>query len=184
MRPWLSHVLGHFLAAAEFVDERLVEPGLVDAERGVGEQAVAVEALDVVAFEGAAVAPDVDVVFLHGDHEHGAGDGAADGRGVEVVHAGGGDVEGAGLQRGDAFGDELRAAIDQARFFGAVLQGAARDLVVIGLIGLAEIGGVGIGDGALRAHPVDGGAGVESAGEGEADFFARGQVLQNISHVK
>ena len=115
-----EHVLGHFLAAAEFVDEGLVEPGLVDAQRGIGQQAVAVEALDVVALEGAAVAPDVDVVLLHGDHQHGAGDGAADRRGVEVVHAGGGDVEGAGLQGGDALGDQLLAAIDEARFFGAV----------------------------------------------------------------
>ena len=50
----------------------------------VREQAVAVEALDVVALEGAAVAPDVDVVFLHRGHQHGAGDGAAQRRGVEV----------------------------------------------------------------------------------------------------
>ncbi len=149
---------------------------------GIGQQAIAVEALDVVAFEGAAVAPDVDVVFLHGDDQHGAGDGAADGRGVEVVHAGGGDVEGAGLQRGDAFGDELLAAIDEARLFGAVQQRAAGDLVVIGLVGLAEIGRVGIRNRALGAHPVDGGAGIEAAGESEADFFARRQVLKNVSH--
>ena len=115
-----EHVLGHLFAPAEFIDERLVEPGLVDAQRRVGQQAVAVEALDVVAFESAAVAPDVDVVFLHGDHQHGAGHGAPDGRGVEVVHAGGRDVERAGLQRRDALGDQLFAAIDQARLFGAV----------------------------------------------------------------
>jgi hypothetical protein len=42
-----------------------VEPGLVDLEAGIDEQAVAVEALDVVALEGGAVAPDVDVVLLH-----------------------------------------------------------------------------------------------------------------------
>ena len=105
-------ILRHLLAAAELVDERLVEPGLVDAQRGIGEQAVAVEALDVVALEGAAVAPDVDVVFLHGDDEHRAGDGAADRRGVEVGHAGGRDVEGAGLQRGDAL--RRRAAARQS----------------------------------------------------------------------
>ena len=105
------------------------------------------------------------------------------GRGVEVVHAGGGDVEGAGLQRGDALGDELLAAVDQARLLGAVLQGAARDLVVIGLVGLAEVGRVGVGNGALGAHPMDGGAGIEAAGEGEADLFARRQVLKNVSHV-
>ena len=30
---------------------------------------------------------------------------------------------------------------------------------------------------------MDGGAGIESAGEGEADLFAGRQVLKNISHV-
>ena len=62
----LLHEGRHFGAAAELVDEGVVEPGLVDLQVGVDEQAVAVEALDVVALEGAAVAPDVDVVFLHG----------------------------------------------------------------------------------------------------------------------
>jgi hypothetical protein len=93
----------HFGAATQFVDELLVQPGLVDFERRVGQQAVAVKALDVVALEGGAVAPDVDVVFLHGAHQHGAGHGAAQRRGVEVGGAGGGDVESAGLQRGQAF---------------------------------------------------------------------------------
>ena len=62
----LGHEGGHLGAAAELVDEGGVEPGLVDLEVGVDEQAVAIEALDVVALEGGAVAPDVDVVFLHG----------------------------------------------------------------------------------------------------------------------
>jgi hypothetical protein len=30
---------------------------------------------------------------------------------------------------------------------------------------------------------MDGGAGIEAAGESEADFFALGQVLKNVSHV-
>jgi hypothetical protein len=75
----LLHEGGHLGAAAELVDECGVEPGLVDFEVGIDEQAVAVEALDVIALEGGAVAPDVDVVLLHGGDEHGAGDGAADG---------------------------------------------------------------------------------------------------------
>ena len=95
----LAHVLRHLRAAAELVDERLIEPRLVDPQVRVGEQAVAVEPLDVVALERAAVAPDVDVVFLHRGDEHRAGDGAADRRGVEVGDAGGGDVERAALQR-------------------------------------------------------------------------------------
>jgi len=145
--------------------------------------AVAVEALDVVALVGAAVAPDVDVVFLHRGHEHGAGDGTTQRRGVEVGHTRGADVEGAALKRGNAFVRQLGAAVDQARFFGAVLHGLARDLVVVRLVGLAEVGGVGVGDCALLLHPQQGGGGVEAAGEGDADFLLRGKVLKNGGHV-
>jgi hypothetical protein len=59
-------VLAHLLAAAEGVDELRVEPGLVDLQAGVDEHAVAVEALDVVALVGGAVAEDVHVVAAHG----------------------------------------------------------------------------------------------------------------------
>ena len=149
---------------------------------GIGEQAVAIEALDVVALERAAVAPDVDVVFLHRDDEHRAGDGAAERRRVEVGDAGRRDVERAGLQRRDAFGDELRAAVDQPRLLGAVLQRAARDVVVVGLVGLAEIRGVGVGNRALGAHPVQRGAGVETAGKRDADLLADGKTLQDVTH--
>ena len=177
------HEGGHLGAAAELVDESGVEPGLVDLEAGIDEQAVAVEALDVVAFEGGAVAPDVDVVLLHGGDQHGAGDGAADGSGVEVGNAGGGDVEGAGLQRGDAFANERAAAVDEAGLFGAVFEGLARNRVVVGFVGLAEVGRVGVGDGALLLHPVQGGGGVEPAGEGNADFLADGQGFENYGHA-
>src|SRR4029079_14307583 len=158
-----------------------IEPGLVDAEVRVGEQTVTVEPLDVVALEGAAVAPDVNVVFFHRDDEHRAGDGAPERRGVEVGHAGGGDVEGATLQRGNAFGDQLRAAVDQPRLLGAVLQRLAWDLVVVGLVGLSEVGGVGVGDGALTAHPQQSGARVEAARERDADAFAGWQRLKNVT---
>ena len=84
-------------------------------------------------------------------------------------------MEGAGLQRGDAFADEREAAVDEAGLFRAVLEGLARDLVVVGLVGLAEVGGVGVGDRALLLHPVQRGAGVEAAGEGDADLLAEGE---------
>ena len=57
--------LGHLLAAAELADEVGVQPRLVDPQRRVGEQAVPVEPLDVVALEGGAVAPDLHVVLEH-----------------------------------------------------------------------------------------------------------------------
>ncbi len=73
-------------------------------------------------------------------------------------------------------------AVDEAGFFGAVLQGFAGDLVVVGFVGLAEVGGIGVGDRALLLHPVEGGAGVEAAGEGYADFFADGQGFEDYGH--
>ncbi|OQC05764.1 MAG: hypothetical protein BWX79_02225 [Alphaproteobacteria bacterium ADurb.Bin100] len=176
------HEGGHFGAPAQLIDERLVQPGLVDLERRVCEQAVAVEALDVVAFKGAAIAPDVDVVFLHRGHQHGAGDGAADRGGVEVGDARGRDVEGAALQRGNAFGRQLAAAVDQARLLGAVFHRLARDFVVIGLVGLAQVRRVGVRDGAFLAHPQQRGAGVQAAGERDADLLLGGKVLENRGH--
>src|SRR5690606_23146955 len=104
---------------------------------------------DIVALVGAAVAPDVDVVFFHGGHQHGASDCAADGRGVEVGDAASGNVERTGLQRGDALGHQLRAAVDQAGVFGAVGHGLARDFVVVGFVGLAQVGRVGVRDDAV-----------------------------------
>ena len=180
----LGHVRRHLAAAAQLVDEALVEPRLVDPQRRVGEQAVAVEALDVVALVGAAVAPDADAVLAHRHHQHGAGDRAAERRGVEVGGAAGGDVEGAALDGGDAFGDQLRPAVDQARLFGAVGERLARDLGVVRLVGLAEVGGIGVGDRALGAHPVHRGAGVEAAREGDADLLSLRQRAENRRQVR
>ena len=141
----------------------LIEPRLVDAQARIGEQAVAIEPLDVVALVGRAVAPDVDVVFAHRGDEHRAGDGAAERRGVEIGLPRRRDVKRAALQRRHAFGDERFAAFDQPRLLGAVGHRLARDLVVVGLVGLAEIRGVGVRNRALLAHPVQRGAGIEAA---------------------
>ncbi len=174
--------LAHLGAAAELVDEALVQPGFVDFQRRVGEQAVAVEALDVVALEGAAVAPDVHFVGLHGRYQQGAGDGAPERRGVEVGVARGADVKGPGLQRRQPFGHELGAAVDQARRLGPVGQRLARNGLVVGFVGLAQVGGVGVGQGAFELHPEQGGGGVESARKGDADLLADGQGLQDGGH--
>ena len=179
----LAHVLRHLLAAAQLVDERLVEPWLVDPQPGVGEQTVAIEALDVVALEGAPIAPDVHVVFFHGKYEHRARDRPADGRGVEVRDAGRGNVERSALKHRKPFAHELRAAVDQAGVFGAVQRGASRNLVVVLFIRLAEVCGVGVGNGPVLPHPVKGGAGVQTAGKRNPDFFAGGKVLKNGRHL-
>ena len=68
-----------------------------------------------------------------------------------------------------------KAAVDEAGFFCAVLEGFAGDGFVVGFVGLAEVGGVGVGNGAFLLHPVEGGGGVEAAGEGYADFLVEGR---------
>ena len=118
---WLISV-----AAAELVHEVGVQPRLVDAQVGVGQQAVAVEPLDVVALERRAVAPDVDAVLVHGADQHGAGDRAAERRGVEVGAAAGADVEGAAGERGEPLLDQRVPAVDGAGDLGAVLQRRGR----------------------------------------------------------
>ena len=88
----------------------------------------------------------------------------------------------AALQCGQALVRELRTAIDQAGFFGAVFHRLARNLVVVGLVGLAQVGGVGVGQGALLLHPQQGGRCVQAARERDADFLPFGQVLQDGAH--
>ena len=106
-------------------DEVVVEPRLVDPQVRVDQQSVAVEALDVVALVRAAVAPDVDAVFVHRPHQQRAGDGAPERGGVEVGATGGADVERTALQRHQSFTHELGAAVDQSCQLGAVLLGPA-----------------------------------------------------------
>ena len=92
-------------------------------------------------------------------------------------------MEGAALQRRQSFADELLPAVDQPRRFSAVLQRAARDVIVVGLIRLTEVRRIAVRDRALLPHPVDGRARIESSGECDADTFADRQGLKNICHV-
>ena len=149
----LNEKLAHLGAATELANERFVEPRLIHAQVGVHQQAIAVEPLDVVALIGAAVAPDIYVVFLHRAHEQRARDSATQWGGVEVGLAGGADVEGATLQRDQALVHQLGAAVDDASQFGAVLLGAVGDARQIAFVLLAKVGGVCVGKGTLFAHP-------------------------------
>ena len=173
-------ILRHLLAAAQFADECSVEPRLVDAQARVGEQPVTIEALDVVTLVRAAVAPDVDVVFAHGDHQHRTGDGAAERRRVEIGRARGRDVKGACLQRRDALGDERSATVDELRTFGAVGAGAPGNVIVVGLVGLAEVRRIGVGNGAFDAHPMQRRACIEAARKRYADLLADRHVVQDM----
>ena len=172
----------HLLAAAELADERGVQPRLVDAQLGVGQQPVAVEPLDVVALERRAVAPDLDVVLQHGPDQQGAGDGPAQRRGVEVAPAAGPDVERAAGQRGQPFLDQGGAAVHQPGDLGAVLLGPAGHRADVVLVVLPQVGGVGAGQRALAAHPRDRDRGVEPAGEGNADALADRQGGDDLRH--
>src|SRR5207249_4790552 len=118
-------------------DERCVEPGLVDLERLVREQPVAVEALDVVPLVRRAVAPDLDPLLLHRPDEQRAGDRAAERRRVEVALARRGDVERAALEGGEPLARERLPAVDEYRLFGAVQPRLVRDPTDVGLVVLA-----------------------------------------------
>ena len=169
----------HLRPPAELGDEVGVEPRLVDPQRRVDEQAVAIEALDVVALVGAAVAPDVDAVVVHRLDQQRAGDGPSERRRVEVRLAGRGDVEGTALQGHQALAHELGPAVDEAGVLGAVLRRPVGHAAEVGLVVLPEVGRVGVGDRPLGAHPGDRGRRVEPAGEGDADALADRQRQQD-----
>ena len=166
----------HLRPSAELVDEGGVEPRLVDAQLRVDQQAVAVEALDVVALVGAAVAPDVDAVGVHRLDEQRAGHRPTERGRVEVRLAGRGDVEGAALQRHQALADELRAAVDEARLLGT-LRRPLRDARQIGSSYCPRSAVYRVGR-RLRRASTRPPRGVEAAGEGDADALAHGQRQQ------
>ena len=170
---------GHFSTAAEFADERDVKPGLVDLEVRIGKEAVAVEALDVVALVGRPVAPDVDAVLAHGGDEHRARDRTPERRGVEVELAARGNVEGARLNGGDAFIHELSAAIDETGLLGAVFHGAAGNGLIVRFIRLSEVRRIGIGKRTLGLHPAQSAARIKTAREGNAHLLANRNALKN-----
>ena len=72
-----DHKFGHFVTTAELIDKVAVQPRFVNLQFSVGQQAVTIETFDIVAFIGAAIAPNVNAVFFHRRHQHGAGDRAA-----------------------------------------------------------------------------------------------------------
>jgi len=155
-------VVAHLGATAELGDEARVQPRLVNLELGIGEDAVAIEALDVVALVRAAVAEDVHVVGVHRAHDRGRSHRAAQRRGVEVLLARGRQMERATLQRDDALARHRFAAIDQARAHRAMAQRDRRDVGRVLLIGLREVRGIRIDLHAVAAHPRYGGARIET----------------------
>jgi hypothetical protein len=84
-------------------------------------------------------------------------------------------VEGAAGQGHQTLLDELATAVDGPREVRAVLQGAVGHAGDVGLVVLADVGGVGARDGTAVAHPGDGDGRVQAAGERDADALALGQ---------
>ena len=117
------------------------------------------------------------------DDQHRAGHGAAERRGVEI-----GDAAGARCGRRRTGSRRcLRAPVacgnrPAGLFRRRISMRLARNLVVVGLVGLAEIGGIGKDPGALLLHPQQRRAGVETARESDADFFPFGQAFQDRAH--
>ena len=82
-----------------------------------------------------------------------------------------------------SFANQLFPAIDEPRNLRSIFQRAARDVVVIRLVRLAEIGGVAVRDRPLLTHPMNSRARVEPPGESDADSFADRQRLKDICHL-
>src|SRR5690606_5516126 len=93
------------------------------------------------------------------------------------------DVKGAALQRDKALLDERRLAVDEPRQFGAIFGctfGHRRD---VWFVVLTDVCRVGVGNGALLAHPRDSHRSVEAAREGDPHALTDGQTRQNFRHA-
>ena len=171
--------LRHFCAAAEFINEILIQPGLINFQTRVGQETVAVEAFNIVTFIRAAVAPDVDAVFLHRSDQPRAGHGAAKRSRVVINTASSGDVESVALDSGNTFTHQLGTTIHQACTFSAKSESFLRNGSIIAFVGLTEISGISIRACAFLLHPQQSGGRIQPAGKSDADFFTDGQVLQD-----
>src|SRR5471032_967878 len=91
-------------------------------------------------------------------------------------------MECARLQSRNAFGHELRPAVNQPRAFCAVLYRPTGNLIVIILVGLAQVSGVSERYRAFEAHPMQRRAGIEAAGERDSDALLDGKIFENGGH--
>ena len=91
-------------------------------------------------------------------------------------------MERAAGQGGQPFLHEGGAAVDQPGGIRAVRRGALGHRDDVGLVVLADVGGVGARHCALLAHPRDRYRGVEAAGESDPDTFADRQGGEHLRH--
>ena len=164
--------LGHLFATPELAVEIVVQPRLVDLQTRIGQQPVTVKSLDVIALVSTPIPPNLYLIALHGLNQHRAGDGSANGRGIEIRNPGRGDVECPALQSRKPFMDQLLSTIDQPCQLRPTLHGPLGDVVVIGFVGLTEIRGVTARNRSLGSHPIDRCTGVQSPRKGDPYAFA------------
>jgi hypothetical protein len=92
-------------------------------------------------------------------------------------------VEGPALDGDQRLAHQGLAAIDQPGGLGPVLDGHRRDVRGVVLVGLGQIGGVGVDLEAVAGEPGHRAAGVEAAGEGDADAGSlAGQRTVDATH--
>ena len=92
-------------------------------------------------------------------------------------------MEGPALDGGDPLAHHRLAAVDELGLHRAVLQRDGRDVGRVGLVGLGQVGGVGVDGEPLLGEPGHRAAGVEAAGEGDAECGAlRGKRLVDAAH--
>jgi hypothetical protein len=84
-------------------------------------------------------------------------------------------VEGTARQSSQAFFDQRTPAVNQSGNVSAILLGPSRNTVDVGLVWLADVGGVRARDGSLVAHPRDGHRRVETARESNTNSFTDGE---------
>ncbi|CGW22455.1 Uncharacterised protein [Salmonella enterica subsp. enterica serovar Typhi] len=170
------------MTAAQLIDKVGIQPRFVNLQLGVGQQAVTIETFNIVAFIGAAVAPDIHAVFFHCGDQHRAGHGTAQRRGIEIGQSASRIMESAALNRCDPFCNQLLAAINQAGILCAILHCATRNGVIVILIRLSQIRSIGIWDSSFLSHPQQRGASVQTAGKSDTNTLTCWKMLKNRRH--
>ena len=87
------------------------------------------------------------------------------------------------VEGGQALLDQRRAAVDQPCGLGAVGETAVGHGGEVGLVVLPDVGGVGVGDRAVLAHPRDGDGRVEAARERDPDPLADRELAEDLGHA-
>jgi hypothetical protein len=145
---------------------------------GSTSSAVAIEALDVVALVGAAVAEDVHAVLLHRAHDRGRRHGAAERRRVEVLLAarrpGGTRRTGSATIPSRTIASRQSSRRADLAPCSSAIGGMSAGVL---LVGLREIGRVAVHLEPLARQPRHRAARVEAAGEGDADAGTLGRKL-------